>query len=34
MGNNNWVVENLNNALTTWNEKLQEIWQVPASLPC
>ena len=22
----NWVVQNLQNALTTWNEKLSEIW--------
>ena len=22
----NWVVQNLQNALTTWNEKLTEIW--------
>lgn len=22
----NWVVQNLQNALTTWNEKLAEIW--------
>ena len=28
MGDNNWVVENLQNALSTWNAKLQEIWQL------
>ena len=22
----NWVVQNLQKALATWNEKLQEIW--------
>ena len=22
----NWVVQNLQNALSTWNEKLAEIW--------
>ena len=33
MGNNNWVVENLNNALGTWNEKLQEIWQLMLTSP-
>ncbi len=22
----NWVVQNLENALETWNEKLSEIW--------
>ena len=25
---NNWIVENLNNALNTWNEKLAEIWRL------
>lgn len=24
----NWVVQNLQNALETWNEKLAEIWQL------
>lgn len=24
----NWVVQNLENALNTWNEKLAEIWQL------
>ena len=24
----NWVVQNLENALETWNEKLAEIWQL------
>ena len=24
----NWVVQNLENALETWNSKLSEIWQV------
>ena len=33
MGNNNWVVENLNNALSTWNGKLQEIWQLLLTSP-
>lgn len=33
MGNNNWVVENLNNALSTWNGKLQEIWQLLLTTP-
>ena len=23
----NWIVQNLENALETWNEKLSEIWQ-------
>jgi hypothetical protein len=25
---NNWVVQNLQNALSTWNDKLSEIWQL------
>jgi len=29
----NWVVENLNNALGTWNEKLAEIWQLVTQSP-
>jgi len=33
MGNDNWVVENLNNALRTWNEKLAEIWQIVTQSP-
>ncbi len=33
MGNNSWVVENLNNALATWNGKLQEIWQLLLTFP-
>ena len=30
---NNWVVENLQNALTTWNEKLSEIWRLLMESP-
>ena len=30
---NNWIVENLNNALKTWNEKLAEIWQLLTQSP-
>lgn len=29
----NWVVQNLINALNTWNEKLAEIWQIIAQSP-
>ena len=29
----NWVVQNLENALNTWNEKLAEIWQLIAQSP-
>ena len=24
----NWVVQNLENSLSTWDEKLSEIWQI------
>lgn len=24
----NWIVQNLENALRTWNDKLSEIWQL------
>ena len=30
---NNWVVENLENALETWNEKLSEIWRLLSESP-
>ena len=29
----NWVVQNLENALNTWNEKLAEIWQLVTQSP-
>ena len=29
----NWVVQNLSNALTTWNEKLAEIWLLITQSP-
>ena len=29
----NWVVQNLQNALNTWNEKLAEIWQLITQSP-
>ena len=29
----NWVVQNLENSLTTWNEKLEEIWQLITQSP-
>ena len=29
----NWVVQNLENALDTWNEKLAEIWQLITQSP-
>ncbi len=33
MESGNWVIENLNNALGTWNEKLAEIWQLVTQSP-
>ena len=30
---NNWIVENLQNALDTWNEKLSEIWSLVTKTP-
>lgn len=29
----NWVVQNLQNALDTWNSKLAEIWQILTQSP-
>lgn len=33
MSSGNWVIDNLNNALQTWNEKLEEIWQLVSQSP-
>jgi len=33
LGSSNWVIDNLNNALQTWNEKLAEIWQLVCQSP-
>lgn len=33
MGSGNWIIDNLNNALQTWNEKLSEIWQLITQSP-
>lgn len=33
MESGNWVIENLNDALGTWNEKLVEIWQLVTQSP-
>jgi len=33
MDSDNWVVQNLINALDTWNEKLAEIWQILTQSP-
>ena len=29
----NWVVQNLENALAVWNDKLTEIWQLVTQSP-
>lgn len=29
----NWVVQNLENAIDTWNEKLSEIWRLLTQSP-
>lgn len=33
MGSGNWIVDNLNGALETWNAKLAEIWQLLTMSP-
>lgn len=33
MASGNWIVDNLNNALNTWNEKLGEIWNLITQSP-
>lgn len=33
MLSDNWVVQNLENALDTWNEKLSEIWSLLTQSP-
>ena len=33
MGSGNWIVDNLNNALNTWNSKLAEIWNLITQSP-
>lgn len=33
MSSGNWVIDNLNNALKTWNDKLSEIWQLVSQSP-
>ena len=30
---NNWIVENIQNALDTWNDKLNEIWRLLSQSP-
>ena len=33
MGSGNWIVDNLNSALGTWNDKLAEIWTLVSTAP-
>ena len=33
IGNGNWIVDNLNSALATWNGKLAEIWTLLSTSP-
>ena len=33
MSSGNWIVDNLNNALNTWNSKLAEIWSLITQTP-
>lgn len=33
MGSGNWIVDNLNSALNTWNDKLAEIWILVSTSP-
>ena len=33
MQSNNWIVQNLQNALNVWNEKLAEVWRILAQSP-
>ena len=33
MSSGNWIVDNLEHALDTWNDKLGEIWQIITQSP-
>ena len=33
MGSGNWIVDNINSALKTWNDKLAEIWTLVSTSP-
>ena len=33
MGSDNWIVQNLNSALSTWDTKLTEIWALLTQSP-
>ena len=33
MGDNGWIIDNLNAALEAWNSKLAELWQLLTQSP-
>ena len=33
MGSGNWIIDNLNSALGTWNDRLAEIWTLISTSP-
>lgn len=33
MGSGNWIIDNLNSALNTWNERLAELWTLLSTSP-
>jgi hypothetical protein len=33
MGSGNWIIDNLNSALSIWNERLSEIWTLISTSP-
>ena len=33
IGSGNWIIDNLNSALSTWNGKLAEIWTLLSTSP-
>ena len=33
MGSGNWIIDNLNSALGTWNDRLTEIWALISTSP-
>ncbi len=33
IGSGNWIIDNLNSALSIWNDKLAEIWALISTSP-
>ena len=33
MESDNWIIQNLNSALATWNERMTEIWTLITTAP-